>query len=124
LIYYVNKRSISESDPFSFAFLMSVGLCISNYILSFISSKRLIIHIPKGVASNLVTLGILTGTSFAFVSFGYTLIPLSGVSAILAVVPFIALLVSKYKFNEEKLLPKLVASAIAFVGVLIMVLPR
>ena len=124
LIYYVNKRAINESDSFTFAFMVSLGLCVSNYILTFVYSRKALFVPPKGSLPLLLTTGLLTGIGFALVSYGYVLLPLSGVSAILALEPFVSLVVSKYKYKEESLLPKLFASVIAFAGVLIMVLVK
>ncbi len=121
-----NKFSINNSSPQMFALFLTVLLVVSNYAISWVKSEGIVAGVrDKNFPFNrFFLMGAVVAGGFLCINFAFKYLNIGVVTAILATEPFVALIVSKYKYKEENLLPKLFASIIAFAGVLIMVLPK
>ncbi|MCA9308095.1 DMT family transporter [candidate division WWE3 bacterium] len=68
---------------------------------------------------NIVALAILHLVGFGLLTYTYRVLPLSIVVTLLAIRPFISLLLSQIKYREKNIKYKFIAACIAFLGVLV-----
>lgn len=130
LFYYIfvtainlfNKQSIKLSSPFIYAVYLTVGLIFANYILILLKRKT-IYKLESFKANKLLALvGLMAAISFVSINFGYKLLPVGIVSSILSLKIFFSLWIAHKKYGEKDLLPKVIASALACVGVVFLFL--
>ena len=116
-IILFNKQAILLSSPFKYAVYLTSGLVVANYLIIFLSKKGIYRLENKKANKLLVLVGLMAAISFVSINFGYKLLPVGIVSSILSLKIFISLWLSHKKYAETDLLPKVVASVLACVGV-------
>lgn len=121
-VYISNKKAVALSSPPTFTLYMTIGLIIVNFALAIIFREKP--YTGKNPKTNilLVLVGIFSAFSFIGISYGYKLLPVGIVVAIASLESFISILIAKKKYRETNLLPKIIASVVAFGGVLLIVL--
>ncbi len=121
LIDLANKQAINESSPMSYTVYLTAGLIIVNLLLA-VKGKHQYKFEDKKANLLLVLVGVCAAFSFIGMSFGYKLLPLGVVTSIIAANTFLSLWISHKKYEEDDLKGKLVASVVAFIGILILFL--
>lgn len=118
----VNKQTILVSSPALYVFALTVGTIISSLLIAIIGKQK-IYGLGNPKANRLLGyVGLFFAISFIAISYGYKLLPVGLVATIVSLKVFISLWLSKKKYQEDNLLPKYIASAIAVIGILILAL--
>ena len=121
-VYIVNKKAVGLSSPAIFTFYMTLGLIVSNLLIAFFLREKLYRVDNRKANVLLLLVGLFSALSFIGISYGYKYLPVGIVVAISSLEAFISLWLARKKYKEENLLPKILASIVAFAGVLLIVL--
>ncbi len=117
-----NKQSIKLSSPFTYAVYLTLGLIIVNYIIILFKKGSLYRLENKSANKLLLLVGLMAAISFVSINFGYKLLPVGIVSALISFKTFFSLWISNKKYGETNLLPKTIAAIIALIGIIIIFL--
>lgn len=116
----VNKQAINTSSPLLYIFYLTFGLTIIFLILSVRDFRFMYKLDIKQANKLLIIIGIIAAVTFICVSYGYKLLPVGIVSALISLKVFISLWLSYRKYGEKNLLSKIMASVIAVIGTVVL----
>lgn len=120
IIALLNKKVVLFSTPLVFTIYLTIGLVFIHFFLDFKKGFNIYNFKEKSTNWVLLQLGLLTAVSFYAVNLGLLYLPIAVVSTISTTKVFMSLWISHKKYKESEYKSKLIASVIAFVGVLIM----
>lgn len=124
LVDIFNKKSIVYSSPLAYTLLMSVSLAVFNLFLSIrIKKPDFGIYLLKDRKTNfyLLMVGLFASATTILLPFAYKLLPLGILTTIASLRVFISLWISHKKYFEDGLKIKLIATAVALLGTIIVV---
>jgi len=120
LVDIVNKKAISLSSPIIYSISATVLLALAYLIFAKAKGQK-IDRLDNGKMRNLLLLsGFLSGITVLGISYAYKLLPLGVAITLLSSRVFFSMWLSKAKYKEANILPNIIASIIALIGIGVM----
>jgi len=118
IVDITNRQSIRNSSPIAFSLYITVAMILSNLLVASFRHKNIYNFSHFGINWRLIVAGLISAFAIIGTSYGYQYLPIGLVSSILSTQTFFSLGLSHVKHKEKNLMPKVVASSFAFLGIL------
>lgn len=118
----INRQTIRTSSPLIFSVYITIAMIFSNYAFARLRRQKIYQMKDNKINIRLIITGLISAFAIIGTSYGYQYLPVGLVVTLLSTQTFFSLGLSHFKHKETNLIPKVVTSSIAFLGILSMFL--